>query len=216
MTTFTKEQLTAQAKEVIENIDFTMRAYPGGATDSARMNRQLIEMALAGMEVDPVADVVAWSSPNEERTCDIRWRRHDVAPGPLYTAPQPLADAERAELENYRNAQQVVPGDGRDQFEEWFKFHHGDEHSIVTLHRANGGLNYRDPHVDLAWIAWKDSRTAMFQENQKTASTNFPENVNLSTNCKKCGGHGAYHCPQMLGTVECECSMLIPRQWTED
>ncbi len=36
---------------------------------------------------EPVADVVAWSSPNEVRTCDIRWRRFDVAPGPLYTAP---------------------------------------------------------------------------------------------------------------------------------
>jgi len=53
--------------------------------------------------------------------------------------------------------------DGREQFEAWFKFHQGDEHSIVTLHRANGGLNYRDPHVDLAWIAWKDSRAAMLQ-----------------------------------------------------
>lgn len=51
--------------------------------------------------------------------------------------------------------------DGRDQFEEWFKFHHGEEGSIVTLHRANGGANYADPHVDLAWIAWKDSRAAM-------------------------------------------------------
>ncbi len=36
---------------------------------------------------EPVADVVVWSSPNEERICDIRWRRFDVAPGPLYTAP---------------------------------------------------------------------------------------------------------------------------------
>ncbi|HDS8977624.1 TPA: hypothetical protein QHR34_002833 [Raoultella ornithinolytica] len=55
----------------------------------------------------------------------------------------------------------VEPGDGHEQFEEWFKFHYGDEHSIVKLHRANGGANYRDPHVDLAWIAWKDSRAAM-------------------------------------------------------
>lgn len=39
----------------------------------------------------PVADVVAWSNPNEERKCDIRWRRHDVEPGPLYLhAQQPL------------------------------------------------------------------------------------------------------------------------------
>lgn len=39
------------------------------------------------LSAEPVADVVAWSSPNEEHKCDIRWRRHDVAPGPLYTAP---------------------------------------------------------------------------------------------------------------------------------
>ena len=36
----------------------------------------------------PVADVVAWHHPTEERSCDIRWRRFDVAPGPLYAAPQ--------------------------------------------------------------------------------------------------------------------------------
>lgn len=51
---------------------------------------EIEEMAralLAGMAQEPVADVVPWSSPNEERTCDIRWRRHDVAPGPLYAAP---------------------------------------------------------------------------------------------------------------------------------
>lgn len=25
--------------------------------------------------------------------------------------------------------------------------------------------------------------------------------------CTKCGGRGSYHCPQMLGTVECECTL---------
>lgn len=39
---------------------------------------------------EPVADVVAWSSPHEERKCDIRWRRLDVAPGPLFTSPQSM------------------------------------------------------------------------------------------------------------------------------
>lgn len=54
---------------------------------------QKIVMALTELQAfrkaaaKPVADVVAWSSPNEERTCDIRWRRFDVAPGPLYAAP---------------------------------------------------------------------------------------------------------------------------------
>ncbi|MGL5599510.1 MAG: hypothetical protein ACRDD5_01255 [Silvania sp.] len=37
------------------------------------------------LAAEPVADVVAWSKPGEERKCDIRWRRHDVAPGPLYS-----------------------------------------------------------------------------------------------------------------------------------
>ena len=39
-----------------------------------------------------MADVVEWHKEGEERTCDIRWRRHDVAPGPLYTAPVMLTD----------------------------------------------------------------------------------------------------------------------------
>ena len=36
---------------------------------------------------EPVADVVAWSHWQTPRTCDIRWRRFDIAPGPLYAAP---------------------------------------------------------------------------------------------------------------------------------
>lgn len=47
----------------------------------------LARIALASLEAEPVADVVSWSSPNEERTCDIRLRRHDITAGPLYTAP---------------------------------------------------------------------------------------------------------------------------------
>lgn len=50
---------------------------------------ELARMALAAMDSEPVADVVALSSPNEERKCDIRWRRHDVEPGPLYRHAQP-------------------------------------------------------------------------------------------------------------------------------
>ncbi|MCC7825226.1 hypothetical protein, partial [Klebsiella pneumoniae] len=50
---------------------------------------ELSRMALAAMDGEPVADVVAWSHPNEERKCDIRWRRHDVEPGPLYRHAQP-------------------------------------------------------------------------------------------------------------------------------
>lgn len=48
---------------------------------------KVIDGFIAAFGAEPVADVVAWSSPNEERTCDIRLRRHDIAPGPLYSAP---------------------------------------------------------------------------------------------------------------------------------
>ncbi|WP_352486728.1 hypothetical protein [Citrobacter sedlakii] len=38
----------------------------------------------------------------------------------------------------------------------------------------------------------------------------------LSSDCPKCGGYGTYHCPQMLGTVECECTLpAIPQQEAE-
>ncbi|HBK4598636.1 TPA: hypothetical protein ACW70F_005945 [Klebsiella michiganensis] len=66
--------------------------------------RELASMALAAMDSEPVADVVAWSHPTEERTCDIRWRRHDVESGPLYRHAQPapvVPDAlEKAQQEN--------------------------------------------------------------------------------------------------------------------
>ncbi|MGV4263208.1 hypothetical protein [Citrobacter freundii] len=39
---------------------------------------------------EPVADVVAGYKEGEERTCDIRWRRFEISPGPLYAVPPKL------------------------------------------------------------------------------------------------------------------------------
>ncbi|EFH8448816.1 hypothetical protein GHR28_04865 [Escherichia coli] len=44
------------------------------------------------VNAEPVADVVAWHKEGEERTCDIRWRRFDVEPGPLFAVAQPVAN----------------------------------------------------------------------------------------------------------------------------
>lgn len=104
MTKFTEEQLTTiieSANEVItaladenpdlckENTDGIIRAWDYLNDDVAtpEVVRDMAMQLLAGLAQEPVADVVAWSSPTEERTCDIRWRRHDVEPGPLYAAP---------------------------------------------------------------------------------------------------------------------------------
>ena len=82
---FTKEQLIEWARERKSQAE----DFPG--VENAEKDLVLAEIALASLEAEPVAepvaDVVAWSSPNEERQCDIRWRRHDVAPSPLYTVP---------------------------------------------------------------------------------------------------------------------------------
>lgn len=84
--TFTKEWL----QQTISGIEAIRDEIPFGLDEDERNTLEALKLALAAMtapEQEPVADVVAWSSPNEERTCDIRWRRHDVKPGPLYTAP---------------------------------------------------------------------------------------------------------------------------------
>lgn len=46
-----------------------------------------------------------------------------------------------------------------------------------------------------------------FREISNSSTKNFREISEASTNCPKCGGRGTYHCPQMLGTVECECTL---------
>ncbi|WP_237558136.1 hypothetical protein [Citrobacter freundii] len=50
---------------------------------------KVIDGAIAAFGAEPVADVVAWNREGEERTCDIRLRRFDLAPGPLFAVAQP-------------------------------------------------------------------------------------------------------------------------------
>lgn len=78
-------------------------AYQGAREDLSIWKRRALEAeAQLRQRPEPVADVVEWHKEGEERTCDIRWRRHDVAPGPLYTAPVMLRDEQIA-------AQQPAP-----------------------------------------------------------------------------------------------------------
>lgn len=73
----------------IETIDKNPKSWAAWKREAERLQGIIDGMTLAAMDGEPVADVVAWSSPNEERKCDIRWRRHDVEPGPLYRHAQP-------------------------------------------------------------------------------------------------------------------------------
>ncbi|HBL5408764.1 TPA: hypothetical protein LR348_000393 [Enterobacter hormaechei] len=82
--------ITKQAVQAVADLKV---GYTLGHADVAILN-ELARIALASLEAEAVADVVAWSSPNEERPCDVRLRRHDINHGPLYTAPPAPASAE--------------------------------------------------------------------------------------------------------------------------
>lgn len=61
---------------------------------------EALEIALQVLEVEPVADVVAWNHPSEERKCSVQLRRFDLKPGPLFMlAQQPTTDTYR-QIEN--------------------------------------------------------------------------------------------------------------------
>lgn len=66
---------------------FIRQPLDNGLTRGEQMELVRELLAYRKASSDPVADVVAWNKPGEERKCDIRWRRFDVAPGPLFTAP---------------------------------------------------------------------------------------------------------------------------------
>lgn len=86
----TREQLRERTQRKVKHLAaaISQSAFTGVRTELEE-ELQIAEYALSCLESEPVADIVAWHHPTEERSCDIRWRRYDVKPGPLYTSPQP-------------------------------------------------------------------------------------------------------------------------------
>lgn len=68
-------------------IELERTAYRLNGTNSGYLMADAASVLRKFYMAEPVADVVAWSKEGEERTCDIRWRRFDIAPGPLFTTP---------------------------------------------------------------------------------------------------------------------------------
>lgn len=78
----------ARLKQIREILSKASAQSDGGNLGYAMADAvKVIDEVLASRNAEPVADVVAWYKEGEERTCDIRWRRFDVAPGPLYAVP---------------------------------------------------------------------------------------------------------------------------------
>lgn len=106
--TFTKSWLQKQ----ITDLEATRDEIPFGLDEDGNNTLAALKMALAGMEAEPVAWVLidpgsghSVATKAEFTLNFYRDKGWNIAP--LYAAPQPLTTSERAELENYRNAQQV-------------------------------------------------------------------------------------------------------------
>ncbi|HFZ2384270.1 TPA: DUF551 domain-containing protein [Citrobacter freundii] len=184
MSTITKELAKLFRKITNSEIDAEGNAHVVlSPADSLLINNARI--ALASLEAEPVADVVAWSSPNEERTCDIRWRRFDLAPGPLFAVaqPAPVVPDER-EAFNVWNNDTDCPLAGltvkqaawlawlkrsgtiksfepaTDEFEVWAR-------SEGLIHDSYG-LRTVNTSADVARKAWNACRAAMLQAGNHT------------------------------------------------
>ena len=92
MTTPITKELREHAEENVKALRFALKQNAfKDIRDAIEMDLKVSEFALAAMDAEPIADVVACHKEGEERTCDIRWRRFDVAPGPLFAVAQPVA-----------------------------------------------------------------------------------------------------------------------------
>ncbi|MCN2237991.1 hypothetical protein MLG13_19990 [Escherichia coli] len=146
MTTFTDKELIKEIKERIGSLDVR-----------DNIERRAYEIALALLAAEPVAyqyrlwdtEYDEWGEWEDCGECafegfveEEKCQGAGVQTRKLYTAPPAP----------------VVPDDGRKQFEALVRFHAGDKNHETLLLRANEGMNYQDPNVDLAWIFWKSSR----------------------------------------------------------
>lgn len=119
------------------------------------------------------ADVVAWSKEGEERTCDIRWRRFDVTPGPLYSTPQ-------LQIEQ-QNIPKNIPDDlratVRQAHAEWAQSTFGDIGPIGPLkHLSKEALEAADmpgdlhEWADMQFLLWDAQRRAGISDDQITGA----------------------------------------------
>ena len=114
------------------------------------IERRAYEIALASLEAEPVA-------VNDDMAYAFHHALSDSSLGA--DEVEEIKAGLRAAFANVTiQPEPVVPDDGREKFEALVRFHAGDKNHETLLLRANEGMNYQDPNVDLAWIFWKSSR----------------------------------------------------------
>ncbi|OSL65877.1 Eaa protein [Escherichia coli H420] len=141
MTTITRESV--EIKSFITGF-LSDPAHDNQSSDSLLAN--VFRIALASLEAEPVLYMNRFTGKTFSLEGQPGADKEPEIYVPLYAAPPAP----------------VVPDDGREQFEALVRFHAGDKNHETLLLRANEGMNYQDPNVDLAWIFWKSSREHLF------------------------------------------------------
>lgn len=104
-------------QKAISDIETMRDEIPFGLDEDGNNTLAAFKAALAGMEAEPVAESKIYGPYIPKFIGPAVWAAiTDELPPELVDksvwislSPQPLTTSERAELENYRNAQQVVP-----------------------------------------------------------------------------------------------------------
>lgn len=154
-------------------VELERTAYRLNGTNSGYLMADAAAVLRKFYTAEPVADVVAWSKEGEERTCDIRWRRFDVAPGPLYSIPQ-------LQIEQ-QNIPKNIPDDlrarVRQEHAEWAQSTFGDIGPIGPLkHLSKEALEAAEmpgdllEWADMQFLLWDAQRRAGISDDQITGA----------------------------------------------
>lgn len=199
MSTITKERIA-------NLIEFNSEGSDCQANAEQWEVHELARIALTSLEAEPVADVVAWSSQNEERTCDVRLRRHDIKPGILYTAPPaPVSVPDLLEqFAEFMAAESIKSGDYPDG---WQSKASNAAHEYAQNIRAAMLQAGNSPVAHDGWVMVPKKLTA---ENgaKGVLSGEFSETKFI--NCPECFGDDDCETCDGSGRIE----ITVPVTWT--
>lgn len=119
----------------------------GGDSDE----EQVYRLALASLKAEPVADVVSWNHPEEERTCSVQLRDFHLHPGVLYTAP-PVPVIKPVKLPEYR----CSPDMHTKQFYETVGFNAAIDEVKRLNERETAMLQERRGYDKGAWVVVRE------------------------------------------------------------